>query len=180
MVRIHPGERRHGAVAQLVRAPGRQPGSRGFKSRQSRPPLLGRLAQLEEHPRDRRKAARSSRAATTQASIVQRIGYRPTKPGIEVQILLDALAQIAISSSAGRAPRPHRGGRRFDPCLIDWCLLPSQEGPGLWHLEGGCDSRQAPSKIIKSQGRTVHWRDMRPVKPWLRLWEFESLSAHCG
>lgn len=40
--------------------------------------------------------------------------------------------------------------------------------PGL----RGCESLRSP------QGRAVHWRDKRPVKPWLRLWEFESLPAH--
>ena len=40
-------------------------------------------------------------------------------------------------------------------------------GPGM----RGFESLRSP------QGRAVHWRDKRQVKPRLRLWEFESLPA---
>jgi hypothetical protein len=66
-----PGRGAHGAVAQLVRAPGRQPGGRRFKSGQSRHrQVLGRrfrvrVAQPAEHELDTLEVAGSKPAADT-------------------------------------------------------------------------------------------------------------------
>ena len=80
------GAQDHGAVAHLVRAPGRQPGGRGFKSRQSR---RRRLAQSAERLLDTQKAG-GSIPSDHHAPIVQRTGHRATNPEMEVRFLLGA------------------------------------------------------------------------------------------
>src|SRR6185437_16295648 len=70
------------------------------------------------------------------------------------------------------APRSHRGDS--GPIPLPGTVTDSEvnEEPGRDPGLRGCESLRSP------QGRAVHWRDKRPVKPWLRLWEFESLPAH--
>ena len=80
-------------------------------------------------------------------------------------------ARLAQWESTWPTPRGHRGSI---PSRSTGARTQLVAGLGCDPRSTGFDSRLAP------QGRAVHWRDMRPVKSWLRLWEFESLPAHAS
>lgn len=129
-VRVPAGERRtQEAVAQLVRAPGRQPGGRRFKSGQSRSwpsetgrssvaaGPLGRLAQQAEDRLDKPKAGDSDPSATTMPR--WRNGKRTwlRTRRLQVRVLLGVLnARLAQRESSGSTRR--RSGVRIPDCAL--------------------------------------------------------------
>jgi hypothetical protein len=115
-VRFLPGERTTlGAVAQLVRALGRQPGGRRFKSGQSRPGRLAQSVRATARQAVGRRFDPSSDHAK-QAPVAQRIERLITDQ--EAGGSSPSGSAHGLLAQAGRAPCSHHGGRRFDPCTV--------------------------------------------------------------
>lgn len=119
------------------RADARRTGESGSRPA---PALLARVAQLAEHFPDMEEVAGSNPAADTLLWCNgEHVSLRSWRWRFD-----SSREHVPISSSVARASGPHPEDRRFESCLIDWCLNPKGAGPDCDSGSTGFDSRLAP------------------------------------